>query len=72
MFLSDKGETPEIFKTFARRVSAIYHTFESLVANASSIRRKGSVSLRVDVMKDSFLVMHQTPKHIEYSVKPPD
>src|SRR6185295_18554777 len=49
----------------------IYHTFESLVANASSIRRKGSVSLRVDVIKVSFLVMHQTPKHIEYSIKPP-
>jgi hypothetical protein len=49
----------------------IYHTFESLVANASSIRRKGSVSLRVDVMKVFFLVMHQTPKHIEYSIKPP-
>jgi len=46
-------------------------TFESLVANASFIRRKCSVSLRVDVMKDSFLVMHQTPKHIEYSIKPP-
>jgi TFIIF-interacting CTD phosphatase-like protein len=45
-------------------------TFESLVANASFIRRKGSVSLRVDVMNDSFLVMHQTPKHIEYSIKP--
>ena len=44
----------------------IYPTFESLVANASFIRRKASVSLRVDVMKDSFLVMHQTPKHIEY------
>src|SRR6185369_4377237 len=49
----------------------IYHTFESLVANASSTRRKGSVSLKVDVMKVSFLVMHQTPKHIEYSIKPP-
>ena len=47
-----------------------YPTFESLVANASFIRKKGSVSLRVDVMKDSFLVMHQTPKHIEYSMKP--
>ena len=46
-------------------------TFESLVANVSSIRRKGSVSLKIDVMKDSFLVMHQTPKHIEYSIKPP-
>ena len=45
--------------------------FESLVANASFTRRKGSVSLRVDVMKDSFLVMHQTAKHIEYSMKPP-
>ena len=48
-----------------------YPTFESLVANASFIRRKGSVSLRVNVMKVSFLVMHQTPKHIEYSIKPP-
>ena len=47
----------------------IYPTFESLVANTSFIRRKCSVSLRVDVMKDSFLVMHQTPKHIEYSIK---
>jgi hypothetical protein len=43
----------------------IYHTFESSVANVSSIRRKGSVSLKVDVMKVSFLVMHQTPKHKE-------
>ena len=42
----------------------IYPNFESLVANASFIRRKGSVSLKVDVMKVSFLVMHQTPKHI--------
>ena len=33
----------------------IYHTFESLVANASFIRRKCLVSLRVDVMKVSFL-----------------
>ena len=48
----------------------IYPTSESLVANASSIRRKGSVSLKVDVMRVSFLVMHQTPKHIEYSIKP--
>ena len=32
---------------------------------------EGSVSLKVDVMKVSFLVMRQTPKHIEYSIKPP-
>src|SRR6185369_12041016 len=48
------------------RRNQIYPTFESLVANVSSIRRKSSVSLRVDVMKDSFLVMHQTPKHCMY------
>jgi hypothetical protein len=45
-------------------------TSVSLDANASSTRRKGSVNLKVDVIKGSFLVMHQTPKHIEYSTKP--
>jgi hypothetical protein len=42
----------------------------SLDANASSTRRKDSVNLKVDVMKVSFLVMRQTPNHIEYSIKP--
>ena len=59
------------YELITGRKPNIYPTFESLVANASFIRRKGSVSLRVDVMKVSFLVMHQTPKHIEYSIKPP-
>jgi hypothetical protein len=50
--------------------SLAYPTSVSLDANASSIRRKHSVNLKVDVMKGSFLVMRQTPKHIEYSTKP--
>jgi hypothetical protein len=45
-------------------------TSVSLDENASSIRRKDSINLKVDVMKGSFLVMRQTPKHIEYSTKP--
>jgi hypothetical protein len=28
-------------------------------------------NLKVDMMRVSFLVIHQTPKHIEYSTKPP-
>jgi len=46
-------------------------TSESLGANASFIRRKDSISSKVGAMKGSFLVMHQTPKHIEFSIKPP-
>jgi hypothetical protein len=51
--------------------SLTFPTSVSLDANASSTRRKDSVNLKVDVMKGSFLVMRQTPKHIEYSTKPP-
>jgi hypothetical protein len=46
-------------------------TSVSLDANASSIRRKHSINLKVDVTKGSFLVMCQTPKHIRYSTKHP-
>ena len=46
-------------------------TSASLGTSASSTRRKDLVNLKVDVMKVSFLVMHLTPKHIEYSTKLP-
>jgi hypothetical protein len=32
-------------------------------------KKKNLANLNVDVMRLSFLVMHQTPKHIEYSIK---
>jgi hypothetical protein len=49
--------------------SLISHTSESLVVSISYIRRKDLVNLKVDVMSVSFLIMHQTPNHIEYSTK---
>jgi hypothetical protein len=52
--------------------SPISPTFGSLVVSFSYTRRKDLANLKVDVMRVSFLVMHQTPKHIEYSTKPPD
>jgi hypothetical protein len=68
-----------IFIDFLRRLhtssllggSLISPTFGSLVVSVSYTRRKDLVNLEVDVMRVSFLAMHQTPKHIEYSIKPP-
>jgi hypothetical protein len=51
--------------------SPISPTSGSLVVSVSYTRRKDLADLKVDVMRVSFLVMHQTPKHIEYSTKPP-
>jgi hypothetical protein len=50
--------------------SLISPTSESLFVSASYTRRKSLANLKVDVMMVSFLVMHQTSKHIEYSTKP--
>jgi hypothetical protein len=51
--------------------SQISPTFGSLVISVSYKRRKDLANLKLDVMMISFLIMHQTPKHIEYSTKPP-
>jgi hypothetical protein len=51
--------------------SPISPTFGSLVVSVSYKRRKDLANLKVDVMRVSFLVMHQTPKHIDYSTKSP-
>jgi hypothetical protein len=51
--------------------SLISPTFESLVVSVSYTRRKDLTNLKVDVMRVSYLVVHQTPKHIDYSTKPP-
>jgi hypothetical protein len=66
-----------IFIDFLRRLhmssllggSLISPTSGSLVVSVSYTRRKDLANLKVDVMRVSFLVMHQTPKHIEYSEK---
>jgi hypothetical protein len=68
-----------IFIDFLRRLhlssllggSLISPTFESLVVSVSYTRKKDLANLKVDVMRVSFLIMHQTPKHIEYSIKHP-
>jgi hypothetical protein len=52
--------------------SLISPTSESLVVSVSYTRSKDLANLKVDVMRVFFLVMHQTPKHIEYSTKPAD
>jgi hypothetical protein len=39
-------------------------TSGSLVVSVSYTRRKDLANLKLDVMRVSFLVMHQTPKHI--------
>jgi hypothetical protein len=51
--------------------SPISPTSESSVVSVSYTRRKDLANLKVDVMRVFFLVMHQTPKHIQYSTKPP-
>jgi hypothetical protein len=69
-----------IFIDFLRRLymssllgeSLISPTSESLVVSVSYTRSKDLANLKVDVMRVFFLVMHQTPKHIEYSTKPAD
>jgi hypothetical protein len=50
--------------------SIISHNSGSLVVSVLYTRRKDLANLKVDVMRVSFLVMHQTLKHIEYSTKP--
>jgi hypothetical protein len=50
--------------------SPISPTSGFLVVSVSYTRRKDLANLKVDVMRVSFLVMHRTPKHIEYSTKP--
>jgi hypothetical protein len=49
--------------------SPISSTSRSLVVSVSYTRRKDLANLKIDVMRVSFLVMHQTAKHIEYSTK---
>jgi hypothetical protein len=69
-----------IFIDFLRRLymssllgeSLISPTSESLVVSVSYTRSKDLANLKVDVMRVFFLVMHQTPKHIEYSTKHAD
>jgi hypothetical protein len=51
--------------------SPISPTFGYLVVSVSYTRRNDLANLKVDVMRVSFLVMHQTLKYIEYSIKPP-
>jgi hypothetical protein len=54
------------------RGSTISPTFASLVVSVSYTRRKDLANLKVDIMRISFLAMHQTAKHIEYSTKSSD
>jgi hypothetical protein len=51
--------------------SPISPTSRYLVVSVSYTRKKDLTNLKVDVMRVSFLAMHQTPKQIEYSTKPP-
>jgi hypothetical protein len=51
--------------------SLISPTSGSLVVSVLYTRRKDLANLKVYVMMVSFLFMHQTPKYIEYSTKPP-